>query len=101
MPSFVASFELRSAAPGPPALSRGRFVAVVDRMRTAVEGDFYDLLGEDAVVVLEAPAHLQPTGAGSPRNEGRLAFRAVAYLRPLPDDAEADAELIVPLFSHN
>jgi hypothetical protein len=105
MRSFALNFELRSSADDGPTVQRGRFIAAVEPLKTEVGDDLFGLLGEDHVVVLQAPAHLQPAELmrrnGGPGGSKERAFAGVAFLRAMPPDDEADAELIVPVFSHN
>lgn len=105
MASFAPYFELRARDDARPAVASGKFIAVVEPLLTDVDADLLSLLGEDHVVVLQAPEHLQPpelTGRNAGQGRGaQRAFTGVAFLRAMPPEDEADAELIVPLFSHN
>ena len=105
MASFAPHFELRARGDARPAVQRGKFIAVVEHLLTDLDADLLDLLGEDHVVVLQAPEHLQPAELTA-RNRhspspARRSFTGVAFLRALPPGDDADAELIVPVFSHN
>lgn len=101
MPSFDPDFAFALAGAAPRV---ARFVAQTERMaRPSAEDPLDPLhgLGPLDLLVVEGPEHLQPARARAARVGGRAPFRVVAYLRLLPPDAGADAELIVPVFSHN